>query len=597
MDETNVGLSALPERWVWTRVNDIAEFIRGVSYRKHESSKTPEADYIPILRANNINVLLNYEDLVYVRREKIKDEQFVKAFDIIIAMSSGSKNLVGKAAQSYQDYQGGFGTFCGLVRISSQLDRKFVGLFFQSSGYRNEISRLSSGMNINNLRRQHIESMFVPIPPLPQQHRIVAKIEELFTKLDAGKEELLQAKARLKRYRQSVLKAAMEGKLTADWRKKHGDEIEPASILLDRILKERREKWEAEQLKQMRTKGKMPKDDKWTNKYKEPLGPDTSKLPELPKGWVWTTVSSIGLVASGQTPKGINDFDSKGKIPFYKISDMNKSGNEKFMRATAIALDDVEIERLRIHVREQGTVIFPKRGGAIATNKKRILSCPSTYDLNIMGVLPYIVPTDFFYQWLLSIDLATLSDGSNVPQLNHKHIDPLPFALPSLPEQHRIVSEVEHRLSVADAVEATVDAELKRSDALRQSILKQAFSGKLVPQDPNDEPAEKLLERIKEGKMERETKQKSKRKPKKTKKREQGFTKIDDLLAGKTRDTRIYDALKSVGQPLPSDELLELSRLDVDEFYAQLKAEVESGRIVERRPDKMSVFLEIKNEA
>ena len=204
--------------------------------------------------------------------------------------------------------------------------------------------------------------------------------------------------------------------------------------------------------------------------------------------------------------------------------------------------------------------------------------------------------------WLLSIEgrkyiSQVASSTSGLYTLSISKVQALPVPIPPLREQQVIIEEIDRHLSVADAVEETLDAELKRSDALRQSILKQAFSGKLVPQDPTDEPAEKLLERIKEGKMERETKQKSKRKPKKTKKREQGFTKIDDLLAGKTRDTRIYDALKSVGQPLPSDELLELSRLDVDEFYAQLKAEVESGRIVERRPDKMSVFLEIKNEA
>ena len=166
------------------------------------------------------------------------------------------------------------------------------------------------------------------------------------------------------------------------------------------------------------------------------------------------------------------------------------------MRTAEITLDDCEIERLGIHVRERGTVIFPKRGGAIATNKKRILTFPSAYDLNIMGVLPYNVPTDFFYQWLQSTDLAALSDGSNVPQLNHKDIDPLPFPLPPLPEQQAIVSEVESRLSIADEVEKTVAAELKRAERLRQSILKKAFSGGLVSQDPNDEPASILLERI-----------------------------------------------------------------------------------------------------
>ena len=203
-------------------------------------------------------------------------------------------------------------------------------------------------------------------------------------------------------------------------------------------------------------------------------------LSELPDGWVWTTVGSIGLVASGQTPKGINDLDLGGEIPFYKVSDMNKLGNEKFMRAAEIAIDDDQTAELGIHVREQGTVIFPKRGGAIATNKKRILSCPSAYDLNIMGVLPYIVPTDFFYQWLLSIDLAALSDGSNVPQLNHKDIDPLPFPLPPLPEQHRIVAKIEELFTKLDAGINELHKAQSQLKRYRQSVLKAAFEGKLT---------------------------------------------------------------------------------------------------------------------
>ena len=593
MNETDVGLSVLPEGWVETTIGEIAQTI----HYGYTESATNEPVGPKFLRITDIqNNSVNWDTVPYCRIKGDEQHKYIlKEGDLVFARTGatvGKSFLIrGRIPDAV------FASYLIRIVLDKKINANFVYTFFYSQFYWVQIHQGKVGIGQPNVNAKILAQITLPLPPLPEQHRIVAKIEELFTKLDAGKEELLQAKARLKHYRQSVLKSAMEGKLTEDWRKKHGGEIEPASILLDRILKERREKWEAEQLAQMRAKGKMPKDDKWKNKYKEPQPPDTTKLPELPEGWVWTTVSSIGLVASGQTPKGINDFDSKGKIPFYKISDMNKSGNEKFMRATAIALDDVEIEKLGIHVREQGTVIFPKRGGAIATNKKRILSYPSAYDLNIMGVLPYIVPTDFFYQWLLSINLATLSDGSNVPQLNHKHIDPLPFALPSLSEQQAIVFEVERRLSVADAVEATVDAELKRSDALRQSILKQAFSGQLVPQDPNDEPASVLLERIKEDKMKRETEQKSKRKPKKTIIREQGLTKINDLLVGKTQYTRIYDTLKSVGQPLPLDELLELSRLDVDEFYAQLKAEIESGRIAERRSDKTTVFLEGKNEA
>ena len=385
----------------------------------------------------------------------------------------------------------------GLAAIRGLSDIEPFFILYLMRAYEDELAGRGVGTTFNAITGNQLKTFEIPLSPLPEQHRIVAKIEELFTKLDAGINELHKAQSQLKRYRQSVLKAAFEGKLTEAWRAEHQDDIEPASVLLERILKERREKWKAEQLEQMKAKGKMPKNDKWKAKYKEPIAPDTSNLPELSNGWRWTTVGSIGLVASGQTPKGINDLHLEGAIPFYKISDMNKLGNERFMRAAEIALDDDQTARLGIHVRERGTVIFPKRGGAIATNKKRILSRPSAYDLNIMGVLPYIVPTDFFYQWLLSIDLAALSDGSNVPQLNHKDIDPLPFPLPPLLEQQAIVSEVESRLSVADEVEKTVVAELKRAEQLRQSILKKAFSGKLVPQDPNDEPASVLLERIK----------------------------------------------------------------------------------------------------
>ena len=125
----------------------------------------------------------------------------------------------------------------------------------------------------------------------------------------------MQAKARLKRYRQSVLKAAMEGRLTEDWRKKHRDEIEPASILLERILQERWEKWEAEQLAQMKAKGKMPKDDKWKNKYKESPGPDTSKLSELPERWVWTNVQQLSKVSGGLTKNSKRNIYPK-KLPY-----------------------------------------------------------------------------------------------------------------------------------------------------------------------------------------------------------------------------------------------------------------------------------------
>ena len=490
MSETDVGLSELPDRWVWATLGEIIE----PSKEKVNPLAIEEVPYISLEHIEkDTGKLLGHGRSSNVRSSKTK----FNCGDLLYGKLRPYLNKV-----YISDCEGVCSTDLLVFPKNELLSNAFFLYRFLCRDFVNYASYNVSGVNLPRVNFQTLSRFKIPLPPLPEQHRIVAKIEELFTKLDAGIKELHKAQSQLKRYRQSVLKAAFEGKLTEAWRAEQQGEIEAASVLLERILKERREKWAVEQLEQMQAKGEMPKDDKWKAKYKEPITPDTSDLPELPKGWVWTTVGSIGLVASGQTPKGINDLNLDGEIQFYKISDMNKLGNERFMRAAEIALDDDQTARLRIHVRERGTVIFPKRGGAIATNKKRILSRPSAYDLNIMGVLPYIVPTDFFYQWLLSIDLAALSDGSNVPQLNHKDIDPLPFPLPPLLEQQAIVSEVESRLSVADEVEKTITAELKRAEQLRQSILKKAFSGKLVPQDPNDEPASVLLERIKAEKSE-----------------------------------------------------------------------------------------------
>ena len=228
------NLPELPDGWVWTKIKDIAEFIRGVSYRKDQSSKTQIDDYVPILRANNINVQLNFEDLVYVQQEKVKDEQYVKALDIIIAMSSGSKHLVGKASQAHQDFDGGFGTFCGLVRVSEEVNQKFIGLFFQSPVYRNEISRLSTGININNLRRENIEDMFIPLPSLTEQEQIVSELERHLSVVDEVEVTIAAELKRAERLRQSILKHAFSGKLVPQ-----DPNDEPAEMLLARIKAER----------------------------------------------------------------------------------------------------------------------------------------------------------------------------------------------------------------------------------------------------------------------------------------------------------------------------------------------------------------------
>lgn len=184
----------LPEGWEWKKLGEIGELISGVTYKSNEALDKPKETYTPILRANNINVEVNFQYLVYVPTSCVKDKQLIRENDILIAMSSGSKNIVGKTAQAKTDYFGSFGAFCALFRCKKGTNKKYVGYYFKTSWYRNKISSLSRGANINNLRKENITSLDIPIPPLETQQKIVSILEkaEETKKLRAQADELTQ---------------------------------------------------------------------------------------------------------------------------------------------------------------------------------------------------------------------------------------------------------------------------------------------------------------------------------------------------------------------------------------------------------------------
>ena len=188
-----------------TKLSDVATLVRGVSYPKNLSSKTPKSGYTPIFRANNISTVLNEDSLVYVDNSQIDSTQLVQEGDILIAMSSGSKHLVGKAAQAQADTGLAFGAFCGLVRPSGGINSKYLGYFFQSKQYRDYTSVVSKGSNINNLKRSHIENIELPIFEEPEQEKIVAKIEELFSEIDNSNRSMESIDKLIVAYRESLL--------------------------------------------------------------------------------------------------------------------------------------------------------------------------------------------------------------------------------------------------------------------------------------------------------------------------------------------------------------------------------------------------------
>ena len=377
------------------------------------------------------------------------------------------------------------------------------------------------------LTQKSLNKIPVPLPPLNEQHRIVTKIEELFAKLDAGVELLNKLKIKLKRYRQAVLKAAVEGDLTKEWREAHQGELEPASELLQRILKQRREKWETDELAKMEAKGKTPKDDKWKQKYKEPVAPDTSDLPELPDGWCWAKLNEVASFKNGINFKS----SQKGQLGILTVDVLNMYSNR-------LAVDTKELYRVDINIKEDylleyGDILFVrssvKREGVGWTSLFIPISEKVTFcGFIIRARLQNLDISPKFITYYLRTDLARAkivasSSQVTITNISQNALGNILLPIPTVNEQHYIVSKIDQAFTQIDQLEKTIETNLKRSEKLRQSILKQAFTGQLVPQDPNEEPASKLLERIKAEKAQREAQAKPKKKrrnpPKKTPKK------------------------------------------------------------------------------
>ena len=369
-------------------------------------------------------------------------------------------------------------------------DHHWLAWFVNSPEFRYNVALLQSGSTRKRISRKNLATIALPVPPLPEQRRIVAEIEKQFTRLDASVAALKRVRVNLKRYRASVLKAACEGKLVpteAELARADGRDYEPADRLLVRILAERRARWEAQ--------------EKHRGKYREPVAPDTSDSPELPEGWVWTTIDQLIL---GSPQNGIYKPKSQygDGVPVLRIDDYQ----DFHVR------DREQLQRLKITAEETYTyglvanqLVINRVNSPSHLGKTLLVPDqlpPAVFESNMMKIIPseYVAPPFVAHYLRSTVGRVRLTARAkwavNQASINQSDVCMTPVPLPPLAEQRRIVAEVERRLSVAQKAEALVEANLRRVEQLRQSILKQAFSGKLVLQDPSNEPASALLERI-----------------------------------------------------------------------------------------------------
>lgn len=484
----------IPAAWAWVKVNDITTVIRGASPRpkgdpRYFGGPIPWIMISDVSREPGKYLTKTREG---VTPEGAERSRLLNPGSLILS-NSGTVCVPKLLGVSGCIHDG----FVSFPSLPEEISKDFLYHWFDYIRPR-VIQANKQGITQVNLNTEIVRELDVPIPPALEQRRIVAKIEELFSDLDAGVAALERAKANLKRYRAAVLKAAVEGKLTEAWRAEHPN-TEPASKLLERILAERRQKWEADQLAKFAAAKKEPPKN-WKAKYVEPTPPETTGLPELPEGWCWASVEQTSEVQGGiqKQPKRA---PASNSFPFLRVANVHRDRLD-LSEVHRIELFGDELDRLRLQ--PDDLLVVEGNGskteiGRSAIWKGEIEDC--VHQNHIIRVR-FLAGSSRYLNayWNSPFGNARVMDQaastSGLYTLSVTKVCALPIPLAPTAEQGQIVAEVEQRLSVIAAAEKEINHGLLRASRLRQSILKQAFEGKLVPQDPTDEPASVLLERL-----------------------------------------------------------------------------------------------------
>ena len=323
------------------------------------------------------------------------------------------------------------------------------------------------GTTVNSIETAKFFRFEIPVAPTEQQHTIVAEIEKQFSRLDEAVANLKRVKANLKRYKASVLKAAVEGKLTEDWRKQHPD-VEPASKLLERILDERRAKWTGR------------------GQYIQPGEPETTDLPQLPDKWLWARLDALASLRGGITVDKNRKSSTARTVPYLRVANVQR-GYLDLSEIKTIEAPDADIKDLRLI---PGDILFNEGGDRDKLGRgwiweSQLPECIHQNHVFRARLYSAEVSPKLVSWWGNSFGQAYfLREGkqtTNLASLNLTKLSAFPIPLPPAAEQQQIVAEVESRLSVIKEIEAAVEANLTRADRLRQSILKRAFEGKLIP--------------------------------------------------------------------------------------------------------------------
>jgi len=483
----------------WERVflKEIASVQNGAAF---SSSYFTDDDGLPLIRIRDVG----QKETENFYNGPYSPEYIVNSGDLLIGMDGDFRCAYWTGGKALLNQR-----VCRVRLKSDLMEEEF--LYFCLQPYLDAIHAHTSSVTVKHLSSRTVENIPLPLPPLGEQKRIVAKIEELFSELDGSVANLETARARLQAYRQSLLKHAFEGRLTEQWRRDHADELESADQLLERIREERQaryqqqlEDWKA-QVAQWEADGKPKKKPR---KPKEPKelpafeGEELGVLPSVPESWKFVRLGTIAQIGSGMAVSKSRKLEDPVEVPYLRVANVQR-GKLDLDEVKTMEVERSELESLRLR---KWDVLFNEGGDRDKLGRGWVWESqiePCITQNHVFRASPWLddeLHSKFISYWGNAFGRDYFEKAgkqtTNLASINKTVLSMFPVPVPPPEEQRKIVHLLEETAIRIDALEKEISDAMEREQVFRRSILKRAFEGRLLLQDPDDGPAADLLARF-----------------------------------------------------------------------------------------------------
>jgi type I restriction enzyme S subunit len=484
----------LPNTWEEVRLSDVCDPVSQLG----PEAKGSTFRYIDLGAIDNRAKRVAEAAVVPTAAAPSRAKQIVRAGDVVFStvrvylenIAEVPKELDGEIAST---------AFC-VLRPKSGISSRYLYHYVTARRFVLAVNERQRGNSPPSVQDSDIRSQMIRLAPAKEQERIASRIDELFSRIDEGERALERVQKLVERHRQSVLKDAVTGELTREWRKENARNFESGKALLARILDARRTAWEKVELDKMQARARKPANDKWKEKYVVPAAPNTTNLPKLPEGWVWASLDQL----SSKITSGSRDWKEyygrgnsvfvmaqnvrRGRLDLSELQFVDPPPGNRDAERSAIQRDDLLV-----------TIVGANTGDVCRVSEQLTnhFVCQS-----VALIRPVIAALSKYLELFLCADeggqsqFAEVVYGAGRPHLSFDQLRALAIPLPPIREQDAVQNAVDLFESEVLSLTKSLNASIARVRSLRQAVLNKAFSGALVFQDPSEEPVSALLKRV-----------------------------------------------------------------------------------------------------